>query len=312
MRMTRPGHDAVARVDFSDLADGDVPGLGLGDSQFSFQRGRIGDTAQIRAGADLGADFDRHHLEDTVHPGLDLQVFELVDAQFVRRLPLIDFGRLRCELRLHSCARNLHSFPFDFQPVLQLVGRRARPFQLQLGDETVFEQLLVGLERQRRVLVLRFDVGDARFLVQQLAFQFGFAVGKVGLCRGPCQFRLHDRLHQVGVAELEDDRIRFDDRARPEHDALDAPLGRRRDPSNVFRNQRARAAHLTDHVAALHGVDPDGRAIHTWRRGLQPRHANGNENDGEQTHARVNGAADLLLFLDACRTCDINHCVPLS
>ena len=61
--------------------------------------------AMLRAGADLRADFDRQDLQHAVHAGLDLQVVELPQAQFVGGAALIDVGFLRRQLRLHAGLR---------------------------------------------------------------------------------------------------------------------------------------------------------------------------------------------------------------
>ena len=65
--------DAVARVDFGDLADRDVLGLRLGDAQLGLQVRRVGDAREVGARRDLLADFDRHTCSTPVMPALTLR-----------------------------------------------------------------------------------------------------------------------------------------------------------------------------------------------------------------------------------------------
>ena len=69
-RLTRPGDDAVAGVDFGRLADLDVLGLRLRNPELGLQPARIGDARQVLAGPDPLADFDRHLLEHAGEPGV--------------------------------------------------------------------------------------------------------------------------------------------------------------------------------------------------------------------------------------------------
>ena len=95
--------DAVARVDFGDLADPDVLGLRFRDPQLGLEDRRVGDARQVGAGLHTAAPhFDRHHLQHAVHARLHLQIVELAQAQLVGGTALVDVGFLRRELRLHA------------------------------------------------------------------------------------------------------------------------------------------------------------------------------------------------------------------
>ena len=54
--------------------------------------------ARLAPAADLLTEFDREDLQHAGHAGLDLEVVELLQAQFIRRLALIDVRFLRREL----------------------------------------------------------------------------------------------------------------------------------------------------------------------------------------------------------------------
>ena len=82
----------------------------------------------------------------------------------------------------------------------------------------------------------------------------------------------------------------------PQDDLFDAALRRRRNPADVFRRQRAEAAHLAHHRSALHLVRPDHRALDGRRRRLQPRQADADEHDGQQTDAGVDRLLDPFLL----------------
>ena len=68
--------------------------------------------------------------------------------------------------------------------------------------------------------------------------------------------------------------------ARPKQDALDAAIGRRRQPARVFRHERAEAAHLANERPALDGVDQQRRTVDGRRGGLHPRQRHGDERPG--------------------------------
>jgi hypothetical protein len=121
------------------------------------------------------------------------------------------------------------------------------------------------------------------------------------------ELRFAVRLFDTRAAQFENHRIRLDNGAGPEHDALDPACRRRRNPADVFRNQRAGPANLAQHLAALDGIDPHGRAVDARSRGLEPGHADGDGADGEQGDCPVDGSANLFLSDDAGRTSNINH-----
>src|SRR5436853_191764 len=76
---------------------------------------------------------------------------------------------------------------------------------------------------------------------------------------------------EVRIAQLEDDRVRLDERSREHAYPLDASVGGGRDPADVLRDERAEPAHVAQHRAALDGVHEDARPIDARRRRLEPR-----------------------------------------
>ena len=153
-------HDAVAGIDFGNLADVDVFGLRFRDPDFRFQLGWIGDAGEVRARTDLLPHFHRNLLEHTAHVRLHPQVLQLADAQLVDGASLIDGGFLRCHLGLHTGRGVLQLLLCDGQTILELRLARARLLDLNFGDQAVFEELLLGLELQGRILVVRLDARD--------------------------------------------------------------------------------------------------------------------------------------------------------
>ena len=104
-----PGTRPFLRVDFGDLADRDVLGLGLGNPQLGLEDRRVGDARDLGAGLHAGADFDRHDLQHAVHARLDLQIIELTEPKLHRGPALVDLGFLRRELRLYAGLQDLEA-----------------------------------------------------------------------------------------------------------------------------------------------------------------------------------------------------------
>ena len=97
--------------------------------------------------------------------------------------------------------------------------------QLHLTDEVLFGEFLVGVERGTREIEILLGVLDRSRLRQDLLFQVGPAVVELGLTRLPVEFRGAHLLHQVGIAQDENDAVGFDLGAGAEHDALHAAGG---------------------------------------------------------------------------------------
>jgi len=106
-------------------------------------------------------------------------------------------------------------------------------------------------------------------LCQPRAVQIGPQIDELAL--GGCELALGiERFDlDVGVRKLEEHRARLHRRAGLDEDALDPRGSERRDPANVFGDERAGTPHLAHHRAATHAIERDDLAIDTGRRGLQ-------------------------------------------
>lgn len=68
-----------------------------------------------------------------------------------------------------------------------------------------------------------------------------------------------------------------------DEDALDPRLGRGRDPAHVLGDQRAGAANLPEHRAALDGVDPHGGLVQSGRGRREQHEAEGHERERDES-----------------------------
>ena len=81
-------------------------------------------------------------------------------------------------------------------------------------------------------------------------------------------------------------------------DPFDAASVLGSDPADVFGDQRAGAANLAEHRAALDGVGPHRAELHGRRRRFQLRETDGDEHEHEQAGDGENRAPDALLSCD--------------
>jgi hypothetical protein len=165
----------------------------------------------------------------------------------------------------------------------------------------------------RPSFVIGFDGGGGRLLVQPLGVEPGLQAGEVGLGGAQLVLGFELLLLQLRIGELEDDGVGRHLRAGPQDDALDAALRRRGQPAPrlVDRHQRAETAHLAQHRAALHRVDPHGGAFHRRRGRLEAR-----QHDRDAGHRQHGRHADedplpLLLLGHGGRALDIHELVSL-
>ena len=96
----------------------------------------------------------------------------------------------------------------------------------------------------------------------RLAGEAHAQLGELGASDLGLRLRILDREGQLRIGQLEDDRVRADGGARLKHDAVDAAVGGRRYPADLFRDQGADTTHLAQHLTTLDGVDPDRGALH--------------------------------------------------
>ncbi|MHC4711582.1 MAG: hypothetical protein ACYTA3_14565 [Planctomycetota bacterium] len=91
----------------------------------------------------------------------------------------------------------------------------------------------------------------------------------------------------VGIAQLEQDRGRLHPGARIEVAALHTTGRDGGHPADLLGNERAGAAHLAQHGAALHDVDEHGGAIHRGGSRLDPEHGDRHERNGREGSGAV-------------------------
>jgi hypothetical protein len=196
--------------------------------------------AALRPGGRCGADA----LQDAAHARLDLEIVEPPGLQIRRGLVLRDVGFLRRQLRLRPGAGDLEALLLDGQSVLELGDLPLLLLHQQRRHQAVLLELQVGFEIERRLAVVGFDGRDVGFLREQGALEIRLPVLVRGERRLVGQLRFAMRLFDVGAAQFENDGVRLHHRAGAQDDPFDAARRGRRDPADVFGNQRARAAHL--------------------------------------------------------------------
>ena len=107
---------------------------------------------------------------------------------------------------------------------------------------------------------------DHAFLRKHVVLEAGVEARELGLGEGQLALGVERLELDVRVHELEQHGLLVDRLAGVDEDALDASGRDRRDPADAFGNERAAAAHLTQHRAPAHLVDPQRRAL-DGRRG---------------------------------------------
>ena len=303
--------DAVAGVDGRRLTDLDVLGLRLRDAQLGLQHRRVAHPGQVGPGGDALPFVERHLLQHAGHPGPHPQVGHLPPPQLVQRPETVHLGLLDRELRLYGVGGHPQPFLLERVARIELLLGRLRLLELERRDESLREELTVGVRLQARRLALRLGGGELRALVEQIALDLHLPVAVACLRRFEIQPRIEHGLLQLGVAQLEDDGVGRDEGAGPDDDPFHGPVGGGRDPADLLRDQGAGAAHLTHHRAALHRVEVDGVAVDERRRRLQPRDAARDDDDHD---GRNRGVQSLAALLRACEigSGDVHLSLPPS
>ena len=250
----------------------------------AFSRPGIGDARQVRARRHLLADFDRHELQ---HAG------RVRRAPSARRAAAVAAAARRAPDRRATAAPRA-------APGSTRRGWRAAPsrsrcrtascsastcdcLQHQIGDQLVLRQRLVHLGLHLRLVVVGLDVGRRRALLQQIVLHLHPEVGQRRL-RPPaaCSSASCSSWSSCGLVSSRMTLSAFTVVPGRRMISFHAPLRRRRNPADVFRHQRAEAAHLPDHRPALHRIGPERRGFDRRRRRLQPREADRDEADGRR------------------------------
>ena len=96
-------------------------------------------------------------------------------------------------------------------------------------------------------------------------------------------------------------------RAGTKQDAFDASVGRGRQPSRVFRHQRAEAADLPDDRAPLDGVDQHRGALDGRRRRFHPRQRDRHPDNDDDADGGIAGLPEPFSLENRGVADDIRH-----
>ena len=100
---------------------------------------------------------------------------------------------------------------------------------------------LVHLRLHLRLAVFGRDAGGRRLLLQIVVLRLNAEVQQGGLGGLDLERGVLELLIELRIDELQHHAVRLHRRPGLEEDALDASLGRRRNPADVFRHERARS-----------------------------------------------------------------------
>src|SRR6185295_4564302 len=263
------GYDHGARVDRGAHPHLHVLGLHLGDAQLGLELFRPGHPRQHHARRHALAHLHRQLLELAGDAGPHLERVHLPPPQLVHGAHLVHPSPLGRELRVRRAPVLLDALALDAGLLGELARLQARQLQVEIGDEPVLGQPLVGLLLQVRLRALRLRRGELGLLAQQLVLELRSQLVVVRLRRLELRLGLQRALLDLRIAHLQQHRVGGDLDAGQGGDPLDPALDRRRDPAHVLRHQRAGTAHLTQHEPTLDGVDQDRLFLDRRRRRLQ-------------------------------------------
>ena len=139
------------------------------------------------------------------------------------------------------------------------------------------------------------NIGGRGFLLQVIVLGLDPQVqqrrfGGLDLQRG-----ILELLIQLWIDELQNHAVGSHRRARVEQNPVDPPLGRRRNPADLLRHQRAGAPHLSQQGTALDHVDPERGPLHRRSRRLEAREADGNQHHRKQRGSPIDNPTDTFL-----------------
>src|SRR5690606_762097 len=292
-----PVDDAVARIHVHELADLHVARLRLRDLQLGLQIVGPRDPRDVRAERDALSLLDLHFLEHACDAGAHLQGVDALEAALARVLHLVEARRPRGALRRQRRPGLLEALPLDVHANLLLTCEELGALVFDRRHHALIDQLLVRLRLEPRALVLRLCDGELRALIELLAFQAQLHLRELGLRSLELVARLLGLAQQVGIRQLDEHRIRLDCRAWPHQDALDPAIGLRGDPADLPRRGHTGAAHLPQHLTALHVAEPERCPVDARRCRLEPADADRERREEHDTDAGEERLADPLLPL---------------
>jgi hypothetical protein len=286
IRITLPSTIAVSRIDHGTLSDGHVRRLGSRDPEHRLERERLDDPGQLLTGRRPLAHLEGKFLQDAGRAGRDPHrgtpaLLEAGDGP--QALHLVSLNR---QLALDRLLGDLQPAPLDLETVLQLFRPVLRGGELHAGDQPTFGQLPVHLDLSRGVAIVGLDAGNERFLGEALGFkgrlkihEFGFGGRQLPLGIEPLE------LH-IGVAQLDQSRVRFDLCSRLDVDRFDPTRGHGCDDPDLLRHEGPGTPDLAHHVPLSNAVDEDCGAIHRGSGGFETRKPHGDHDHGDDSRRR--------------------------
>ena len=272
------GIGTILQSNGSGLIDFDAAGLRLWNMDAGHEARRICDAGKDGARADLLAVAYGNFFDHTVEAGADDEGFFLLGAQRVKSLHLSDFGLLGGELGLAGFFGDTEFFPFDLQAGGEGIGLGARDFGIHQSAELILVERIVALGFELRLSGVGFELRFERFFVQELSLQLNAEIGELSFRFLHGEFGVGDLAIEVRIAEMENDGVWTNTRARTKKNLIDAAFGTGGKPALVFRNKISEAVDVADHRTRLNGDDLERIFLDGRRGGAEPQNT---ERNGE-------------------------------
>ena len=154
-------------------------------------------------------------------------------------------------------------------------------FTVSSATRPFLEEPFVGLHLELGLREVGLHGRRRGLLVESLPLDPDARVDEIGLAGFELLLGILRVALELGVGHLEEDRARFDLRARLPDDRLDPAVGPGRDLAGALGNddERARSAHLPQHRAALDRVGIERALVDSRCGGLEARKSQGDEQD---------------------------------
>ena len=207
--------------------------------------------ARFRAGSDLLADLDLHQLQHAGESRAHLQLVVLPFLQLQDGSDLFQVRLLDRQPRPHRFNGAGDLLLRDVVANRELLGVHLRLLQIESRDELVFRERFLHLPRRLGFVEFGLDGCRRRALLELIVLDLHAKVGQRRLGGADLQLGVVQLLFELRVGQLQDHAVGFHRGAGAQDDLVDAPLRGRRNPADVFRHQRAEAAHLAEHRARV-------------------------------------------------------------
>lgn len=178
-------------------------------------------------------------------------------------------------LRRGGVGADLEPFLFDFQESREFFGAAAALLEGEGGNEPALGEFGVHFEIELRIVIGGLGAGDGSLVIKALGGELNAQITQFGFGRFELPFGIEHALLNIGVGQFHQNRVGLDRGAGQDKDPFHAAGVERRDPENLFRNQRAIATDLAEHVASLHCIRPDLGLLYGRRGRLEAREDQG-------------------------------------